>query len=218
MDSADSAKIRIEFFHDTICSFCFPMSCRMRQLQEKMPHVEIAHRSFALAVSAEVYPLLYGSHQRAKDEILEHWASANENDELRRFNIEGMKKQAFNYPTSMPALCACKAVGFVAGEGAHWDAFDALQRAFFVESRNIADDDVIADVVGSLPIDFDAWRGHYLSDGPEKAVRRDCDLAKQHGIKSVPALLVNGTRVIAGTQPLDGLIGQVEEARRDMQN
>lgn len=42
------SKITIEFFHDVICSFCFPMSYRMRRLQEMMPDVEIVHRSFAL--------------------------------------------------------------------------------------------------------------------------------------------------------------------------
>ncbi|HCW73424.1 MAG TPA: DsbA family protein, partial [Clostridiaceae bacterium] len=34
-------KITIEFFHDVICSFCFPMSYRMRQLQKLMPEIEI---------------------------------------------------------------------------------------------------------------------------------------------------------------------------------
>lgn len=42
------SKITIEFFHDVICSFCFPMSYRMRRLKEIMPDVEIVHRSFAL--------------------------------------------------------------------------------------------------------------------------------------------------------------------------
>lgn len=35
-------KVKIEFFHDVICSFCFPMSYRMRQLVEQMEYVEIA--------------------------------------------------------------------------------------------------------------------------------------------------------------------------------
>lgn len=44
-------RIEIEFFHDVICSFCFPMSYRMRQLKEMMPDVTIKHRSFALVRS-----------------------------------------------------------------------------------------------------------------------------------------------------------------------
>lgn len=40
------SKVEIEFFHDVICSFCFPMSYRMRQLQEQMPDLQIVHRSY----------------------------------------------------------------------------------------------------------------------------------------------------------------------------
>ncbi len=40
--------MKIEFFHDVICSFCFPMSHRMREIQKRYPNVEIIHRSFSL--------------------------------------------------------------------------------------------------------------------------------------------------------------------------
>ena len=40
--------ITIEFFHDVICSFCFPMSYRMRELVKVMPEVDVYKRQESL--------------------------------------------------------------------------------------------------------------------------------------------------------------------------
>ncbi|KAJ73436.1 DSBA oxidoreductase [Enterococcus faecalis AZ19] len=37
--------MKIEFFHDVICSFCFPMSDRMHEIQQEFPDIELIHRS-----------------------------------------------------------------------------------------------------------------------------------------------------------------------------
>ena len=205
--------IEIEFFHDTICSFCFPMSYRMRQLQEKMPHAQIFHRSFALVKKPEDFDYMFGSREAAKREVLQHWEHANEVDDLRRFNIEGMKKQTFLFPTSMNALYACKAAGFTAGESGYWDTFDALQYAFFVENRNIEDYNVIASAIKLLSFDFDTWNKYYLSEAVKEAVLADFSLVNQYGIKSVPTLVVNKSLIISGTQPLDRIIERLEKAQ-----
>ena len=205
--------IEIEFFHDTICSFCFPMSYRMRRLKEKMPHVKILHRSFALAKRPEDFEFMFGSREAAKHEVLRHWEHANENDDLHRFNIEGMKKQNFLFPTSMNALYACKAAGFIAGESGYWDAFDALQYAFFVENRNIEDCNVIESAIKLFSFDFDSWKEHYLSEAAKEAVYADFSLANQYGIKSVPTLVVNKSQIISGAWPLDRVIELLEKAQ-----
>ena len=75
-------KITIEFFHDVICSFCFPMSYRMRQLQKMMPEVEIMHRSYALVKSEHDFDRMFGSKKAAKDETLSHWENTNQNEDL----------------------------------------------------------------------------------------------------------------------------------------
>ena len=75
-------KIVVEFFHDVICSFCFPMSYRMRKLQEMMPEIEIVHRSYALVKSERDFDRMFGSRKAAKEEIIGHWEHANKNDDL----------------------------------------------------------------------------------------------------------------------------------------
>lgn len=199
-------KVTVEFFHDVICSFCFPMSYRMRQLQNMMPDVEIVHRSYALVKSERDFDMMFGSRKAAKNEILGHWEQANQNDDLHRFNISGMQQADFPFPTSMKALIACKAAYFVAGDSGYWDVFDALQNALFVQNRNIESQNVIDDCIRELNIDFKQWEQHYNNDNTKEAVEQDFLLAEKYRIHSVPCLIINGTHRINGALPLQQII------------
>jgi predicted DsbA family dithiol-disulfide isomerase len=199
-------KVTVEFFHDVICSFCFPMSYRMRQLQKIMPEVEIVHRSFALVKTESDFDQMFGSRAAAKDEILSHWEHANQNDDLHRFNISGMRRADFLFPASMKALIACKAAFFTDGDAGYWDVFDALQDALFVQNRNIGAQDVLEDVVSETKIDFEQWKRRYDDAGTREAVEKDLLLADQYGIHSVPSLVINGTHLVSGAQPLTQII------------
>jgi predicted DsbA family dithiol-disulfide isomerase len=203
-------KVTIEFFHDVICSFCFPMSYRMRQLQKLMPDVQIVHRSYALVKSAGDFDLMFGSRTAAKDEIMSHWEHANHNDDLHRFNISGMQQADFPFPTSMKGLLACKAAYFVAGDAAYWDVFDNLQNALFVQNRNIEEVEIIEGCIRKSGIDFESWIKHYNSEETMDAVERDFLLVKQYNIQGVPALVINGNQQISGAQPLSKIIQVIE--------
>lgn len=204
--------ITIEFFHDVICSFCYPMSYRMRQLQDMMPEVEIIHRSFALVKSETDFNTMFGSRARAKEEIMRHWEHANFNDDQHRFNISGMKRADFPFPSSMKGLLASKAAGFTAGQSGYWDVFDALQHALFTENRNVEDQSVIDDCVRNSGIDFMTWQAHYLSDAAREAVERDLLLAQEYQISSIPTLIINGKHRVSGAQPLSRLTKAIREA------
>ncbi len=205
-------KITIEFFHDVICSFCFPMSYRMRQLQKLMPEVQIVHRSFALVQSERDFDAMFGSRTAAKAEILRHWEHANQNDDLHRFNISGMRQADFPFPSSMKVLTACKAAFFTAGEAGYWDVFDALQKALFVQNRNIEDLGIIHDCIRQSGIDFAEWEQHFNSSETLEAVEQDLLLARQYGIRGVPCLIINGKYPISGAQPLVHVIKAIQNA------
>lgn len=205
------SKITIEFFHDVICSFCFPMSYRMREIQKLMPEVEIIHRSYALVRSASDFDFMFGSRIAAKNEILRHWEHANQNDDLHRFNISGMKKADFLFPTSMKALIACKAAYFVAGNDGYWDVFDNLQNALFVQNINIEDDEVIKDCVKKTGINLEDWLQNYNSKETKEEVEKDLLLVNKYNIQGVPALIINGKYQISGAQPLSKIIQTIEK-------
>lgn len=203
--------IKIEFFHDTICSFCFPMAYTMRQLQKALPNIEIIHRSFALAPTSKHLDMMFESHEQAKNEIMHHWERANQLDSLHRFNIEGMKQTSFLFPTSMPALQACKAIQLKEGDGAYFDLFDGLQHALFIDNRDISNSVVILDVASKLALDITYLKETMDSIEVKQAVEADLLLANRYGIHGAPALVINETYLVQGYQSLDQLLLQINQ-------
>ena len=209
--------MKVEFFHDVICSFCFPMSHRMRKMVDKYPKLDVIHRSFALGWEEEQFIEMFGSHEAVKPEVLSHWISANQNDELNRFNIKGMKQQDFLFPISKPALVAAKAAGIVGGQDVYWEVFDALQNGLFVESKDVADVKVIEDIIQSTSINFDAWKVAFEKEETEQATLEDMILAKQYGLQGAPALVIEGKYLISGAQPQE-IIEQTLETIAEEEN
>ncbi len=215
--------MKIEFFHDVICSFCFPMSYRMRQLKERRPELEIIHRSFALVPEVEAFNRMFGSREKAKAEILIHWEHANKNDDSHRFNIDGMRESNFLFPTSIPSLRAVKAAEKVGGNDIAWDAFDALQNALFVENKNVEELEVIKEALSKTSIDLKKWQIAYDSPESLEEVNKDLDLARSYGIFGVPFVVVNGKHGLNGAQPLakiEEMIDKImkEENENNLQN
>ncbi|MGX7418515.1 DsbA family oxidoreductase [Carnobacterium gallinarum] len=194
--------MQIEFFHDVICSFCFPMSYRMRQLKEEMPEIEIIHRSYALVQEPTDFDTLFGSRENAKKEIMTHWKHANQNDDLHRFNIEGMKQQNFLFPTSMNGLTAVKAAEILKGSEGYWDLFDALQTALFMNNKNIEEIAIIEAEVIKLGFNLEEWRRLFADEKTAEKVQEDIELIKHYGIKGAPSLVINGKYELSGAQPL----------------
>lgn len=211
--------IEIVFFHDVICSFCFPMSARMRRLQEAFPGLNIQHRSFALAWDETDFEHMFGSHEAVKDEVLKHWQQANLNDEAHRFNIEGMREQTFLFPTSKPSLIAAKAAERVGGSNAYWDVFDKLQEGLFVRNLNIQEDAVIEQLVKETSLDFVAWQEAYTQQETIERVLEDIALARVYQIHGAPALVINKQYLISGAQSYDSLERAIKQiaAKEDIQ-
>lgn len=207
--------MQVEFFHDVICSFCFPMSYRMRKVAEKYPKLDIVHRSFALGWEKEQFVQMFGSHEAVKPEVLGHWEHANQNDDEHRFNIDGMREADFLFPTSKKSLKAAKAAGMIANQAAYWDVFDGLQHALFVENRDIDDVTVIEDVVQKTSIDFGEWKTQFENPATEEAVIEDLERVKAYGIQGAPALVINQKYLISGAQPQDVIEKTIEKIAED---
>lgn len=207
--------MRIEFFHDAICSFCFPMSARMRRIAAKYPEIEIVHRSFALGWEERDFIRMFGSRAAVKPEVLSHWAHANENDDEHRFQIEGMRKQRFDFPLSRPALIAAKAAGILGGEGAYWDAFDRIQHKLFVENKNVEDYAVLEEAIRETDLDFAKWQALFLDPATEQKVLDDIQMAREYGVHSVPTLVINGNHVVSGALKQDKLEALIERYLRE---
>ncbi|MBS2213972.1 DsbA family protein [Carboxylicivirga mesophila] len=198
MKTETPTKVTIEFYHDVLCAWCFALSPRVRQLAENHPEIEIIHRSFALSPNKERITQVFGSKEEGKRQIIQHWKAANANDDQHRINAELMVQKTFDYPYSMPALMACKAAEFQGGEQAHWDYFDAVQKAHLSECRNINDPAVLIDVAQSLHLDIDRFKRDFESKRAQEAVEVDMESVHKYGVNSVPTLIINQSYKVSG--------------------
>lgn len=204
--------LEIEFFHDVICSFCFPMSHRMRNITDKYNNLKITHRSFALAWEVSNLESMFGSHAAVKGEVLKHWQAANQNDDAHRFNIEGMRETPFNFPHSQPGLITAKAAGIIGGDEAYWEVFDKLQEGLFIRNLNIADEEVIADLVKETSLDFNRWKEQEEKAETKAAVLADLQRVSAYGIQGAPALVINQKYLVSGAQPQEVVEQAIKQA------
>lgn len=144
--------------------------------------------------------MIFGSKERGKAEILEHWRLANRYDDVPRFRPDLMAARPFDYPYSMPGLRACKAAESIGGQQAHWDLFDRIQYAHLVECRNIADDAVLADCAAAVGLDVSLWEKAYRSGEVLAAVQADLERARRLGVAAVPTLVADGTSALSGAR------------------
>ncbi|XJS10149.1 DsbA family protein [Aerococcaceae bacterium WGS1372] len=207
--------LEIEFFHDVICSFCFPMSDRLRKTLNQYQNIKVTHRSFALGWEVEHFERMFGSHEAVKPEVLGHWEVANQNDDDHRFNIEGMRETDFNFPHSQPGLIAAKAVGLIGGDEMYWEIFDKFQEGLFIRNLNIAEKDVLEDLVKETSIDFDAWKEQRDKEESKQAVLDDLALVNTYGIQGAPALVIDKKYLISGAQPQAVIEQTLEQAAEE---
>ena len=193
--------MQIEFFHDVICSFCFPMSYRMRKVTAKHPKLNIIHRSFALGLEADKFIQMFGSHEAVKPEVMDHWDQTNLNDDDHHFNIQGMKKKDFLFLTSKNRLKVAKAAGLLASEAAYWDVFDAIQYALFVDNRDVCDLAVIEDILREAGMNVKEWKAQFFKAETEDAVLEDLQRVRDYGFQVAPAIVINQKYLISGAQP-----------------
>lgn len=180
----------IDFFHDAVCGWCYVMSPRLRQVAADLG-IQVRHHTFVLQDSREQMLRAFGSMERAKREILGHWAACAQHDDTQSINIEGMQAQNFEYPHGMPSALACQAAYLLAGEQGHWDYFDAVQRAHLVESRNIGDMDTLLAIAVAQGFGGEAFLSAMDSDIAHQRVQTDRTQAARMGIQSIPTVLVS---------------------------
>jgi len=197
--------VEIEFFHDVLCAWCYALSPRMRRLVKEHPEIRVIHRAFALAPTPEALINIFGSKERAKEEILNHWRAANLNDDEHRDRPDLMENKPFDYPYSMPGLVACKAAERQGGQQAHWDMFDRIQRAHLTEAQNIADYNVLKQCAIDVGLDVERWEEDYKSKTIIDEVRKDLSRAEEYGITGVPTLIAAGQYALVGAQKYEQL-------------
>lgn len=192
--------IKLTFFHDVICPFCYMTSKRLKKVvNEFKGEVIVKHKAFAIISSLEDLKAIAPTEEDARQVFL------NEFSILKRYipDYDPEKvigKGKIKYVWSIPPLIACKAAEFQKGDEGHWEFFDRAQDKFFLEGEDITDEKVQVSIAEEIGLDVNKFKEDLNAKRTKLAVIEDEEEAKAMGIRGVPAILVNDTWLIRGVQ------------------
>ena len=145
------------------------------------------------------------------DYIASHFERANGNEEGIVFN----PWKSGPYPTwGMPALKASKAAALQGKE--KWRSFHlAVMKAFYTEGRDISKSEVLEEVAREtgllIPAFIEACRNQKWEDLVYEETKRGQEV---FGIRSIPAVVVEGTVLVEGTVSIARYKQVIEEVRK----
>jgi predicted DsbA family dithiol-disulfide isomerase len=201
MKTGENEPVTIEFFHDVLCAWCYAFSPRIEKLAQQFPEqISIVHRAFALAPEPDGIEQIFGSKERGKLEILDHWRNANRNDDEYRINAELMATKSFDYPYSTPGLLACKAAELQGGNPMHGRMFDRVQKAHLTDCLNIGDFETLKMCAKEIGLDVEQWEKDYSSEKVKQTLNEDFQQARMYGVNTVPTIVANGKHKLSGAQ------------------
>lgn len=210
--------MRLEFFHDVLCGYCYIASPNLRRLAAEFPELEIIHRGFGLILDSSDYDIDYSSEDAARSMFVKYWKQENGKEHGKFFNFEALEKSDRPLPISLPPLLACEAARKVAGETAYWDVFDELSEAYFSNFEDINDKDVIKKCVESTGIDIGKWESLFDDNSTYISVQDDFMRVSTYGVNIVPFIILDGktdeNHATIGTLSYEELKSFVENAIR----
>jgi predicted DsbA family dithiol-disulfide isomerase len=128
-----------------------------------------------------------------------------------RMQAEGLPygNRTMTYNSRLAQELGAWADGQPGGEAIH----DALFRAYFVDGKNIGDEEVLVSVAQSVGLPGDKAREAIEKRTHKAAVDADWDKARRYGITGVPTFVAGGQGVV-GAQPYEVLEELVREAKK----
>lgn len=194
--------IKLDIMSDPICPWCyigkahldralmdhpdhpFVIEWHPFQLNPEMPREGMDRRAYLEAK--------FGGKEgavKAYAPVVEHAEKAG-----LEINFEAMKR-------TPNTLDAHRLIHWAGIEGRQTAAVSALFKAYFVEARDIGDQEVLADIADSIEMDAAVVRRLLQSDVDAQDIRDRDAHSRKMGVNSVPTFIVANTHAVPGAQP-----------------
>ena len=197
---------RILFFADPMCSWCWGFA----------PVINAIHAEFGdvAPIRLVVGGLRAGETRtmddKSKNYIRDHWEHVK-SATGQPFDFGFFDRDGFVYDTEP----ACRAV--VAARNLTpaiaLSYFEAVQRAFYVENRDVTDGDTLADIAHSVGIDRAAFEAVFAATEISEATRADFSLTHALGISGFPTVILEDEAgqayLTIGYRPLEAIRSHV---------
>ncbi|SPH21355.1 hypothetical protein ASD8599_02107 [Ascidiaceihabitans donghaensis] len=194
--------IKLDIMSDPICPWCFIGKAHLdKALQAHPDHrFEIEWHPFQLNPEMP----MDGMDRRAylegkfggKEGAVRAYAPVVENAEKAgvAIDFEGMKR-------TPNTINAHRLIHWAGIEGRQTAAVSALFKAYFTDTRDIGDLEVLADIADSIEMDASVVTRLLNTDEDMQSIRDRDAHSRKMGVNSVPTFIVGGRHAVPGAQP-----------------
>lgn len=194
--------MKMYYFTDPMCSWCYGFSPIVKKLKEEYPQIELE------IISGGFSP--FSTQQVDKDykKFLEfHWTNVNKVSG-QYFNHE-MKfvSDSFQYDSEPSSRALVVMQQLIPGK--HFEFLSLMQKSFYVEGKDITNENILAELSAQMGVEKSIFLECFHSQEMKHKTIQGFELSKQLGVKGFPTLLTleNDTvkMVTYGFTPFDKL-------------
>lgn len=194
-------KIKIDVWTDVVCPWCLIGSARLDQAIAGLPEdvsVEVENHPFYLDPSTppegyDVGEMLSKKYGREPKEI---WSRAEEQARLAGIDLD-LSQQPRTFPTQK----AHTVVRLAKPKGTQHELANAIAAAYFLEHRQVNDDNVLADIAAEHGFTREEALGDMRDPRELEQSHQLAIWAAQQGIQGVPFFVFDGKFALSGAQP-----------------
>ncbi len=194
-------KIKIDVWTDVVCPWCLIGSARLDQAIAGLPEdvsVEVENHPFYLDPNTppegyDVGEMLNKKYGREPREI---WSRAEEQARLAGIDLD-LSQQPRTFPTQK----AHTVVRLAKPKGTQHELANAIAAAYFLEHRQVNDDNVLADIAAEHGFTREEALGDMRDPRELEQSHQLAIWAAQQGIQGVPFFIFDGKFALSGAQP-----------------
>ncbi len=195
------------YFADPMCSWCWGFSPVVQRLKEKY-HPSL---KFALVLGGLRPFTREPITDKFRQEIMHHWHEVNKMTG-QAFSFEGAMPDGFIYDTE-PASRAVVAVGELSPQTT-FDYFHAVQRAFYLEQKDVTQESVLTELLTPLSMDEQQFRQVFHSEHIKQKTQAHFHKSRQFGVRGFPTLILQSEQqyylLTSGYRPYEELKPEID--------
>jgi predicted DsbA family dithiol-disulfide isomerase len=197
-------QIRIDFVSDVSCPWC---AIGLESLKTALGKLEGELDATLAFQPFELNPAMVAQGEDITEHLNRKYGSTPEQAQSARENIR-VRGEALGFTFNMEkrgriynTFNAHRLLHWAHLEGRQRELKEALFKAYFTDGENPSDAALLVKVCASVGLDAARAQAVLDSDEFEEAVRAQEQFYLQHGINSVPAVIINERHLISGGQP-----------------
>lgn len=215
--AAGESKMKIEIWSDVVCPFCYIGKRKLEQALEQFSHkdqVEITWKSFQLDPEAPVEGGDYFEYlSQKKGWSLDYTRQLTQ--QVTQMAANAGLEYHFEKAITANSFDAHRLAHLASIKGLGDKASEVLFRAHFVEGKNIADHQTLAEIGATIGINEVEVKQLLAGNLFSEEVQQDIAEARKLQISGVPFFVIDRKYAISGAQDASLILQTLERAYKD---